>query len=207
MLGEDFAASLIWEEEFVVALPVDHPLARFEQVTLEQLAGEELVTYRENSALRLRLEKAMAKVGLEPRNAFICTEMGAVRALVAKGLGVAVLPRSIADEPGPAITVRPVGPEVLTWPVALVWRAGRRQPPGRQGLPAARARPGRGGRGRVGARRAGRPSRGQAGGVAGVRRPASGGCAGGLPRARVDVGLSCPEACQCDSDLAGRPSI
>jgi DNA-binding transcriptional LysR family regulator len=129
VLGEDFAASLIWEEEFVVALPVGHPLAHLEQVTLEQLAGEELVTYRENSALRLRLEKAMAKVGLEPRNAFICTEMGAVRALVSKGLGVAVLPRSIADEPGPAITFRPVGPELLTWPVALVWRAGRRQPP------------------------------------------------------------------------------
>jgi DNA-binding transcriptional LysR family regulator len=87
------------------------------------------VTYRENSALRLRLEKAMARVGLAPRNAFICTEMGAVRALVSKGLGLAVLPRSIADEPGPAITFRPVGPELLTWPVALVWRAGRRQPP------------------------------------------------------------------------------
>jgi DNA-binding transcriptional LysR family regulator len=71
----------------------------------------------------------MAKLGLEPRNAFICTEMGAVRALVSKGLGVAVLPRSIAAEPGPAITFRPVGPELLTWPTALVWRAGRRQPP------------------------------------------------------------------------------
>jgi DNA-binding transcriptional LysR family regulator len=129
VLGEDFAASLIWEEEFVVALPVGHPLTRHDHVTLEQLAGEELVTYRENSALRLRLEKALAKGGLTPRNAFICTEMGAVRALVSKGLGVAVLPRSIADEPGPAITFRPVGPELLTWPVALVWRAGRRQPP------------------------------------------------------------------------------
>jgi DNA-binding transcriptional LysR family regulator len=128
-LGEDFAASLIWEEEFVVALPVDHPLSGCDTITFEQLAGEDLVTYRENSALRLRLEKAMAKLGLVPRNAFICTEMGAVRALVSKGLGVAVLPRSIADEPGPAITFRPVGPQVLTWPVALVWRAGRRQPP------------------------------------------------------------------------------
>jgi DNA-binding transcriptional LysR family regulator len=128
-LGEDFAASLVFEEEFVVALPVDHPLSACEHVTYEQLAAEDLVTYRENSALRLRLEKAMAKLGLQPRNAFICTEMGAVRALVSKGLGVAVLPRSIAAEPGPAITFRPVGPELLTWPTALVWRAGRRQPP------------------------------------------------------------------------------
>jgi DNA-binding transcriptional LysR family regulator len=55
--------------------------------------------------------------------------MGAVRALVSKGLGVAVLPRSIAAEPGAEIAFRPVGPELLTWPTALVWRAGRRQPP------------------------------------------------------------------------------
>lgn len=128
-LGEDFAASLVFEEEFVVALPTEHHLTACDHITYEQLAAEDLVTYRENSALRLRLEKAMAKLGLEPRNAFICTEMGAVRALVSKGLGVAVLPRSIAADPGPAITFRPVGPELLTWPTALVWRADRRQPP------------------------------------------------------------------------------
>ncbi|MGZ4279619.1 MAG: hypothetical protein ACXVVU_23470, partial [Solirubrobacteraceae bacterium] len=27
----------------------------------------------------------------------------------------------------PPIELRPIGPERLTWPVALVWRAGRRQ--------------------------------------------------------------------------------
>jgi DNA-binding transcriptional LysR family regulator len=128
-LGDEYAATLIWEEEFVVALPPGHELAEQERITFDQLAGEDLIAYRENSALRRRLERRMAERGLAPRNAFICTEMGAVRALVSKGLGVAVLPRSIAAEPGPAITFRPVGPELLTWPTALVWRAGRRQPP------------------------------------------------------------------------------
>ena len=69
----------------------------------------------------------MAGLGLEPRNAFVCTEMAAVRALTSKGLGVAVIPRSAAEQPGPPIELRPIGPERLTWPVALVWRAGRRQ--------------------------------------------------------------------------------
>jgi DNA-binding transcriptional LysR family regulator len=69
----------------------------------------------------------MAAMGLEPRNAFVCTEMAAVRALTSKGLGVAVIPRSAAEQPGPPIELRPIGPEPLTWPVALVWRAGRRQ--------------------------------------------------------------------------------
>jgi DNA-binding transcriptional LysR family regulator len=126
-LGEEFAATLLWKEEIVVALPVGHALCAREQVTFEELAAEDLIAYRDNSALRRRLERAMAELHLEPRNAFICTEMGAVRGLASKGLGVAVIPRSAAEQPGPPIELRPIGPERLTWPIALVWRVARRQ--------------------------------------------------------------------------------
>ena len=128
-LSDEYAATLLWKEEIVVALPPGHPLAAGSCVTFEQLAAEDLIAYRENSALRRRLERTMAERDLEPRNAFICTEMTAVRALASKGLGVAVLPRSVAEEPGPPIELRPIGPERLTWPVALVWRAARHQSP------------------------------------------------------------------------------
>jgi DNA-binding transcriptional LysR family regulator len=128
-IGNEFAATLLWEDEFVVAMPLDHPLSARDHVTLEELAGEDLIAYRENSALRLRLEHKMGEQGLEPRNAFVCTEMAAVRTLASKGLGVTVIPRSAAEEDGPAIVWRPLGPERLTWPVALIWRASRRQPP------------------------------------------------------------------------------
>jgi DNA-binding transcriptional LysR family regulator len=128
-LGNEFAATLLWEEEIVVALPPDHALCARDHVTFEQLAAEDLIAYRENSALRRRLERTMAERGLEPRNAFICTEMGAVRGLASKGLGVAVIPRSVAEQPGPPIELRPIGPDRLTWPIALVWRASRRHTP------------------------------------------------------------------------------
>lgn len=126
-LGDEFAATLLWEEEFVVALPPGHRLCAQPRITFEELAAEDFIAYRDNSALRRRLERTMAGLGLEPRNAFVCTEMAAVRALTSKGLGVAVIPRSAAEQPGPPIELRPIGPERLTWPVALVWRAGRRQ--------------------------------------------------------------------------------
>ncbi|HEY0345929.1 MAG TPA: SDR family NAD(P)-dependent oxidoreductase [Solirubrobacteraceae bacterium] len=42
---------------------------------------------------------------------------------------MAVIPRSAAEEPGPPIELRPMGPEPFTWPVALVRRARRRRPP------------------------------------------------------------------------------
>jgi len=83
---------------------------------------------REERLRRGRLERKLSERELEPRNAFVCTEMGAVRALASKGMGVAVMPRSVAEEDGPAIVWRPFGPDPLTWPVALVWRASRSQP-------------------------------------------------------------------------------
>jgi DNA-binding transcriptional LysR family regulator len=128
-LGDEFAASLVWKDELVVALPSGHPFAAEDRVTFEQLASEDLIAYRENSAIRRRLERKMADRGLEPRNAFICTEMAAVRALASNGLGLAVMPLSVADQPGPPIELRPFAPDRLTWPVALVWRAARRQSP------------------------------------------------------------------------------
>src|SRR3954453_1543438 len=133
-LGNEFAATLLWEEEIVVALPPGHSLCGGEQVTFEELAAEDLIAYRENSALRRRLERAMSERGLEPRNAFVCTEMGAVRGLASKGLGVAVLPRPVTKQPGPPIELRRIGPERLTWPIALVWGDSPRQPPAPPGV-------------------------------------------------------------------------
>ena len=128
-LGDEFAATLLWEEEIVVLLPRGHRLCDRTQITFQELAAEDLIAYRDNSAMRRRLERRMAELQLQPRNAFVCTEMGAVRGLASKGLGVAVLPRSVAELPGPAIEIRSIGPEPLTWPIALVWRAARRHSP------------------------------------------------------------------------------
>jgi DNA-binding transcriptional LysR family regulator len=128
-IGHEFAATLLWEEEFVVAAAVDHEFADRPHVSYEELVEQDLIAYRDNSALRRRFETTIAQRGLEPRNAFVCTEMGAVRALASKGLGVAVMPRSIAELDGPPVILRPFRPDPVTWPVALVWRTDRRQPP------------------------------------------------------------------------------
>jgi DNA-binding transcriptional LysR family regulator len=127
-IGSEFAGTLLWEEEFVVIAAPDHAFGDRPAVTFEELIGEDLIAYRDNSALRRRFESTLGRRGLEPRNAFVCTEMNAVRALASKGLGVAVLPRSIAELDGPPVIMRPFRPERITWPIALVWRADRRQP-------------------------------------------------------------------------------
>jgi DNA-binding transcriptional LysR family regulator len=128
-IGSEFAGTLLWEEEFVVIASPDHEFAAQPHVTWEEIIEQDLIAYRENSALRRRFESTIGRRGMEPRNAFVCTEMSAVRALAAKGLGIAVLPRSIAELPGPAVELLPFRPDPVTWPIALVWRTDRRQPP------------------------------------------------------------------------------
>src|SRR5919112_1583800 len=128
-LGDEFAATMLHEEQIVVAFPAGPAFCELEHVTFEQLSEQALIAYREGSELRRRLEWAMADHDVQPRNAFLCTEMAAVRGLASRGLGVAVLPESIARMEGEPIEFRPVGPQPLTWPVTIVWRASRRQPP------------------------------------------------------------------------------
>jgi len=128
-LGDEFAATVLHEEPILVAVAPTHPFALREHVTFDELAGQTLIAYRDGSELRRRLEWAMGEAGRTPRNSFYCTEMAAVRALASHGLGVAVLPQSIVAEEGPPIVGVPVGPQPLTWPVAIVWRGRRRQPP------------------------------------------------------------------------------
>jgi DNA-binding transcriptional LysR family regulator len=128
-IGSEFAGTLLWEEEFVVVSELDHPFAARPGLIWEDLIDEDLIAYRDNSALRRRFESTIGRRGIAPHNAFVCTEMSAVRALAAKGLGVAVLPRSIAELDGPSVVLRPFRPEPVTWPIALVWRTDRRQPP------------------------------------------------------------------------------
>ena len=127
-IGAEFAGTLLWEEEFVV-VAAPHPFAAQAHVTWEDLvgAGPDRLPRQLGPAPALRDDDLQR--GIEPRNAFVCTEMSAVRALAAKGLGVAVMPRSIAELDGPPVVLRPFRPDPVTWPIALVWRSDRRQPP------------------------------------------------------------------------------
>src|SRR5829696_3329590 len=71
-IGREFAATLLWREEFVAVASPDHRFASLPHVTFEQIAREDLIAYRDNSALRRRFETTLGRRGVEPRNAFVC---------------------------------------------------------------------------------------------------------------------------------------
>jgi len=116
-------------EELVAVLPPTHRLARRRRVPLVELAQEPFISFREGSRLRELLVTAAATVGFQPRIAFESNESRNIRSLVSRGLGVAILPRSDADDPGPPIAVAALVEPSLTRDVTLASRSQRRHSP------------------------------------------------------------------------------
>jgi DNA-binding transcriptional LysR family regulator len=116
-------------EELVVALPREHRLGKRRRVRIAELADDEFISFREGSRLRELLVSAGRQAGFEPRVKLESNESERIRRLVARGLGVAILPRSDAEGPGADVALATLIEPALTRDITLAWRAGRRQAP------------------------------------------------------------------------------
>ena len=117
-------------EELVAVLPPGHRLAHRKQLRFYELADEEFIGFREGGALRHILVQAAEAAGFEPHFAFESSEVPRIRALVARGMGVAVLPRSgVTGDAGGDVAVVSLTSPRPTRDVTLAWRADRRHPP------------------------------------------------------------------------------
>ena len=116
-------------EEVVAVLPPEHPLAGYERVRLADLRQERFIAFREGSMLRRLLIGATGEAGFAPRVAFESNEVARIRSMVARGLGVSLLPRSDVEGDGVAVSLASVDEPALSRDVTLVWRADRRHGP------------------------------------------------------------------------------
>jgi LysR family transcriptional activator of glutamate synthase operon len=116
-------------EELVAVLPPAHRLRARRAVSLHELAAEEFIAYRKGSRLRELLTAAGREAGFEPQVKLESNESLRIRRLVARGMGVAILPASDVAGPGVEVTVRKLKGPSVTRDITLAWRANRRQPP------------------------------------------------------------------------------
>jgi DNA-binding transcriptional LysR family regulator len=116
-------------EELVAALPRGHRLAERRRIRMAELAQDEFISFREGARLRELLVSAGRHAGYEPRIKLESNESERIRRLVARGLGVAILPRSDAEGPGAQIAVATLTEPALTRDITLAWRDGRRHGP------------------------------------------------------------------------------
>ncbi|MCT8330571.1 LysR family transcriptional regulator [Albidovulum sediminis] len=107
-------------------LPLGHRLSDAEVITLDDLAGEQLIVLMVDE-IEESTRSLMGALSVKPDIAFRTRSVEAVRSLVATGAGVALLP-SLVYRPwsleGDRIEIRDVSGDLPSVQVGLVWRKG-----------------------------------------------------------------------------------
>lgn len=117
--------TVIHREPFVVVLPRDHALARKRRFSLEALRHEPFVTYGRQWAPGF-FDTTMhlcAQAGFSPRIVQETGEMYTAISLVAVGVGVAILPRSVVLAQSSSVAIRPLPPVMGISEIGLATRA------------------------------------------------------------------------------------
>jgi DNA-binding transcriptional LysR family regulator len=117
------STAVLIDEELVAAVPPGHPLANKETVTITALRDVPLVCLPRGTGVRAALDAACAAAGFEPRIVFEASALPMVVTMAAQGLGVAVVPVSVANTANAPVIVPIKNPEVrsrleLAWPEA-----------------------------------------------------------------------------------------
>jgi LysR family transcriptional regulator, carnitine catabolism transcriptional activator len=81
-------------DDFVAAVPQDHPLAGREEISLKELAEYPIITTTRNTNARTVLERALHELHQTVQPAFELVHHLSVGKMVEAGLGVTLLPRS-----------------------------------------------------------------------------------------------------------------
>jgi LysR family transcriptional regulator, cys regulon transcriptional activator len=100
-----------YEWQHVLVMPLDHPLAKKEAVTLADLAGQPLITYHPSFTGRTRIDQAFAAEQLQPRIALEAIDSDVIKTYVRLGLGVGIVAEMAlqADGSNADLTAVPAG--------------------------------------------------------------------------------------------------
>jgi len=103
-----------YEWQHMLVLPVDHPLALKDRITIEDVAKEPLITYHPSFTGRTKIDQAFAVRKLEPRIALEAIDSDVIKTYVRLGLGVGIAAemavRDVQEDGGKSgLVVRPAG--------------------------------------------------------------------------------------------------
>jgi DNA-binding transcriptional LysR family regulator len=122
-VSDDFEFAEIRREPLLALLPTRHPLAARATLTLADLKDVPFILFQTGFALNRIILAACRRHGFEPIVAARSSQMDFIVELAAAGLGVAFLPRTLAEQRSRPNVARVALDEPNTdWDMAMVWR-------------------------------------------------------------------------------------
>lgn len=118
------------DDRFVLCLPQDHPRARQAKVDLRDLAEERFVMFsREVSPANYdNVIAIFSRAGIHPRTVHAARQWLTISAMVANGLGIALVPSSISRTHLDGVRFVPFSGAPVASPARLVWNPGTLNP-------------------------------------------------------------------------------
>jgi DNA-binding transcriptional LysR family regulator len=128
--AEVLTTRTVARELLLAALPADHPHATSTSIPPAALACEPFVMFprRYGSALFDRIIAVARAAGFEPRIVQEAAQMQTIVGLVAAGIGVSIVPESVARLRRGDVAFRPLSPPTRVVTLDLTWRTGDPNP-------------------------------------------------------------------------------
>jgi LysR family transcriptional regulator, hydrogen peroxide-inducible genes activator len=122
---DGLASRKLYDEDFNVALPEQHRLARQTSVRLSDLADETLLLLDEGHCLRDQALAVCSRVSLHERQDFRATSLETLRQMVAAGAGVTLMPELASGGAygnARGVAIRPLVRPTPHRQIGAVWR-------------------------------------------------------------------------------------
>src|SRR5882757_7860159 len=128
-LPDDLTGPVVYDEDLVLIMPPEHPLAGRTRVSWTELEGEPFVDFAEGTAVTTIIRRVSGQLGLRRRMVGQVSQLDLQLDLVRNGFGLAIVQGSLAESSTGLAVAELVEPR-LHWSVSLASRApGPSNPP------------------------------------------------------------------------------
>jgi len=114
-------STILFTENIVALLPVNHSMARRDFIYLTDLRDEPFILFQEQSMLRNIVIEHCKKHGFSPNVAFEAKDIDAIKGLVSAGLGVSLVPEiTVIHQTHRSTTAIPIAKPNVTRTVGMI---------------------------------------------------------------------------------------
>lgn len=93
VIEKSFSSKILFEEQFLLAVAIDHPLAKLQTVSQKDLKNDTLLLLEEGHCLRDQALEICHQMDIAENKNFRATSLETLRHMVAAGFGITLIPK------------------------------------------------------------------------------------------------------------------